>query len=707
MEEMRGDQISSTAPSTSLRDSYQEDLDEGIADQEPTQPQMIVTSIPPSQLSTSSISSVPLGEPVQSSVPAHYTSQYGILHEKNISLRNRPSTPRPPTSSYRMEPSERTGTPNSLLLDHTSDTHISSPPSPAESELSITSSAASRVIHAPITQSTPRRSQILLEEEPELVPSRRVSFPGEGQHFRDPPPHTAFVTRRTSIGTRRASGRPMVQPESFTRVSVIPEEEEVTIPIVPPKSRTSTEVSQHTPEEPPGHPYLKEPPPPQQISDINLSRRGIPIVQEVASRMCQEPITRHNHLPDHIQSRILTSRRLKEMFDDPPPRPPLGGYPPEDPDPYGYSYDDDSSDHRFPPRRPRPPSGPPRPPGPPAGPDPYVNPAAARPVRPFRPAPVHFDTKLKTDLIPEWDGDPKVLPKWVIAVNNIAEYSEYARQQLGQQVPLRFTGRAQRWFTALNRDTRRNITQDWPSLRQAITIHFMNRAYLEQNKREALEMKYRDSGHRNETPEDYVIRKMEALTLFNDWTDPELIFQIMNDAPSSWCAYIDTEDIRSWEEFLDKIYWHQQDLMSGALSNQPDISNLVHRMESALHKLERRSNKALVRSHKVEIKPPWKKKNKPIGWHKDNPKPQFRKHDEVISKGKTPKDKGARGCRHCGSLNHWDRDCPEARNNSRFMTMKKLVTKPTMKKKLKNRKTFRELQDLPPRNRIFLNPFNH
>ncbi|KAB5587682.1 Retrovirus-related Pol polyprotein [Ceratobasidium theobromae] len=273
MEEMRGDQISSASSSTSFRDSYQEDLNEGIADQEPTQPQIVVTSISPSQLSTSSISSIPLGEPVQSSVPAHYTSQYGILSEENISLRNRPPTPRPPMSSDLKEPSDRTGTPNSLLLDQTSAAHISSPPSPAESELSITSSAASRVIHAPIAQSTPGRSQILLEEEPELMPSRRVSFPGEGQPIRDPPPHAAFVTRRTSIGTRRASGRPMVQPESFTRVSVIPEEEEVIVPAVPPRSRTSTKASQRTPEETPECLYIKEPLPPQQASDINLSRR--------------------------------------------------------------------------------------------------------------------------------------------------------------------------------------------------------------------------------------------------------------------------------------------------------------------------------------------------------------------------------------------------------------------------------------------------
>ncbi|KAB5587704.1 hypothetical protein CTheo_8856 [Ceratobasidium theobromae] len=274
----------------------------------------------------------------------------------------------------------RIGTPNSLLMDQ-STAHIPSPPSPVESELSVTSSAASKVIHAPIAQSTPGRSQILLEEEPEdlqPLPSRRVSFPGERQPIREPPPHAAFVTRRTSIGTRRASGRPMVQPESFTHVSMIPEEEEVIIPAVPPRSRTSTEVSQCTPEEPPELQYLREPLPPQQASNINLSKQGIPIVQEIVSKMHQEPVSCHNHLPQHIQSRILTSRHLKEMFDDPPPQSPLGGYPPEDPDPYGY--DNDSSNHRPPPRRPRPPPGPPGPPGPPAGPDPYANQAAAQPA---------------------------------------------------------------------------------------------------------------------------------------------------------------------------------------------------------------------------------------------------------------------------------------------------------------------------------------
>ncbi|KAB5587836.1 hypothetical protein CTheo_8723 [Ceratobasidium theobromae] len=254
--------------------------------------------------------------------------------------------------------------------------------------------------------------------------------------MRDPPPHAAFVTRRTSIGTGGASGGPMVHPESFTQVSMIPEEEEIVVPAVPPRSRSSTEESRHTPEREPLKLHSSRKPLTQEYQSPNLARRGIPIVQKVASRMqrtSQEPVLHHNQLPEHIQSRILTSRCLREMFDDPPPRPPLGGQPPEDPDPYSFDNDDDSSNNRSPPGRPRPPPGPP---GPPGVPDPQANQAAARAVQLSRPAPVHFDTKLKNDLIPEWDRDPKALPEWVIAINNIAEYSEYARQQLGQQVPL-------------------------------------------------------------------------------------------------------------------------------------------------------------------------------------------------------------------------------------------------------------------------------
>ncbi|KAB5587697.1 hypothetical protein CTheo_8862 [Ceratobasidium theobromae] len=165
MEEMRGDlQMSFTTLSPPIEESYPANLSKEVEDQDPTKPLMVVTSIPPSQVSTSSISSALLGEPAQPSIPAQYTSQYGIQLGEGISFRNRPPTPRPPMSQDLEE--SRTGTPNSLLINQAS-VHIASPPSPAESELSVASSAASRVIHAPVAHSTPGRSCILIEEEPE------------------------------------------------------------------------------------------------------------------------------------------------------------------------------------------------------------------------------------------------------------------------------------------------------------------------------------------------------------------------------------------------------------------------------------------------------------------------------------------------------------------------------------------------------------
>ncbi|KAB5587890.1 hypothetical protein CTheo_8667 [Ceratobasidium theobromae] len=191
MEEMRGNpQMSITTPSPPTEESYQENLSKEVEYQDPTKPLIIVTSIPLSQVSTSSISSALLGEPAQPSIPAQYTSQYGIQLGEDISFRDRPPTPRPPMFGDLGESSIRTGTPNSLLIDQ-SLVHILSPPSPAESELSVASSAASRVIHAPVAYSTPGRSCILIEEEPEeplSTTTRRVSFPGEGSHLKDQPP---------------------------------------------------------------------------------------------------------------------------------------------------------------------------------------------------------------------------------------------------------------------------------------------------------------------------------------------------------------------------------------------------------------------------------------------------------------------------------------------------------------------------------------
>ena len=47
------------------------------------------------------------------------------------------------------------------------------------------------------------------------------------------------------------------------------------------------------------------------------------------------------------------------------------------------------------------------------------------------------------------------------------------------------------------------------------------------------------------------------------------------------------------------------------------------------------------------------------------PPPRFPKDDSVVSRKATPKSKGARPCRHCGSELHWDNECRYSKKGMR------------------------------------------
>ncbi|GAB1527409.1 hypothetical protein RhiTH_010584 [Rhizoctonia solani] len=151
---------------------------------------------------------------------------------------------------------------------------------------------------------------------------------------------------------------------------------------------------------------------------------------------------------------------------------------------------------------------------------------------------------------------------------------------------------------------------------------------------------------------------MEALTILSNWTDSELITEIMNSAPEHWALYIDTSVVTTWDDFLDKVSWHEEKLLNHEGSNTTDIQRQLNEMKAMLKKLDNpRQSQNQVRAQQTA--------SKPIGWYKSSQSPPYPKDDTTVSKGKTPKDKKARPCRHCGSLMHWDRDCKYARQNSR------------------------------------------
>jgi hypothetical protein len=130
-----------------------------------------------------------------------------------------------------------------------------------------------------------------------------------------------------------------------------------------------------------------------------------------------------------------------------PPGPP--GHPNHPYGPYGYPYHPagpPGQPGRGPPGppggRPQGPPGPPGPPGPQGPPGP-----AGQGNRITEP---HFEFRLKSgDVIPEWNGNPDTLAKWVITLDKLCARSQRIYDEIASVVPMRLKDDAKTWFDAL------------------------------------------------------------------------------------------------------------------------------------------------------------------------------------------------------------------------------------------------------------------
>ncbi|HXP51692.1 MAG TPA: reverse transcriptase domain-containing protein, partial [Bacteroidia bacterium] len=250
-----------------------------------------------------------------------------------------------------------------------------------------------------------------------------------------------------------------------------------------------------------------------------------------------------------------------------------------------------------------------------------------------------FDPKLKASDIPEWDGDPDTLAKWIKKVTQISEKSPIVYRQLGGFVPQRLTKTAETWYWSLPIERRRDIEQDWGTLRTAIRQYYMNRTWLDKQKSRANKAAYRDTNSR-ETPSEYYIRKVELLTLVYNMTDAEMIMEIMNGAPASWVNILNPNFYATLVEFQDAIKYHEDNLMrldSHSTPRRPFFN-------------KGKSSKPKHRGARSHL----------VGWSSKMQTPKFPKDDKNVSK-KPPESIGARPCRHCGSGKHWDTDCKYAK----------------------------------------------
>jgi hypothetical protein len=158
-------------------------------------------------------------------------------------------------------------------------------------------------------------------------------------------------------------------------------------------------------------------------------------------------------------------------------------------------------------------------------------PAAVATTTDIKPNRYHFDLKLKPESVPQWDGNPDNLARWMSKINRLVNNSPEIKEELGKIVPRRFTQFAETWYYSIPDAERERIEENWTTLKKAISEYWMNHHWLEKQKLRANRARFREAGHQRETPSEYVIRKMELLTLVYSYMDTETIQAIMMEVP--------------------------------------------------------------------------------------------------------------------------------------------------------------------------------
>ena len=229
-----------------------------------------------------------------------------------------------------------------------------------------------------------------------------------------------------------------------------------------------------------------------------------------------------------------------------------------------------------------------------------------------------FDLKLKLDAIPTWDGNPEGLRRWLLKLNSLAKRSQTVFKQLGMLVPTRLTGSAEIWYYSQSVETCDRIEQDWNTLRSAIGEYYMNRAFLDKQKARANHALYRDTSNGRETPSEYVIRKLELLQFVYNYTDKELINEIMEGAPSYWTPIVTPHLFQDLEQFQQSVKFHEDSLLKLGGGD-----NLYNKQGGQNHSKEN--------SHHSPYNPFRNARVNLVGWSKTTSNPQFPKDDSNVS----------------------------------------------------------------------------
>jgi hypothetical protein len=269
------------------------------------------------------------------------------------------------------------------------------------------------------------------------------------------------------------------------------------------------------------------------------------------------------------------------------------------------------------------------------------------------------------DVIPEFDGTPEKLAEWVRTIDRLRSMGLDDQGALTRALWHFLKDDAKEWWDQHDAAQRNIMANSWHALRVRLSRFFWTPIWVTNARSKALAAKYRDNHNHRETPVQFVLRKRKLIDIVEDWQDVDIIAEVARSAPTQWRTIVNHEEIADWATYLTRIK-EQEDLLHDwprSHNSHHNTHDTVKEVMKAIkaEKKARHTHKASVHNVNSDNKFKGKQSDKFKGYRRP-----FKPDDSNVTKHAkgTPKSRGMRGCIHCGSKMHYDKECKHQKNNS-------------------------------------------
>ncbi|KZT30105.1 hypothetical protein NEOLEDRAFT_1055097, partial [Neolentinus lepideus HHB14362 ss-1] len=161
------------------------------------------------------------------------------------------------------------------------------------------------------------------------------------------------------------------------------------------------------------------------------------------------------------------------------------------------------------------------------------------------------------------DGGDHTVISYFAEVSDLVCMGGTIATDLGMALPLKFTGRARRWWLAEAESARVFMSLSWTNLAWAIRHSFLGPQWMEARRNEFESMRFRQSGHSSERPIAYIQRRIMYARMVLELQGEDLSpTTFMQNGPAEWNAILQVQFCASTHDLMLRARTSEQALLS-------------------------------------------------------------------------------------------------------------------------------------------------